>query len=140
MFEQPGCPYCHAWNVEVGSAYARTDEAKLLPLRRVELNETRPRDLIEISGVRFTPTFIVMHCGHEIDRIVGYSGSEAFWMQMVTDLKLLTSEPVCRSTRHAERNLQLFKFAPPGVELRRINALPAQISTDRAGRACIDRA
>lgn len=102
MFEQPGCPYCHAWNNEVGGGYPNTDEGKLLPLRRVELNETRPPDLTQISGVRYTPTFVVMHCGRELDRIVGYAGRDAFWMQMADDVKLVDAAPKCSVTNHPD--------------------------------------
>lgn len=79
MFEQAGCPYCALWNREVGAAYASTPEGKALPLRRVDLHARRPLDLASIEGVRFTPTFVVIHCGIEYRRITGYGGNEAFW-------------------------------------------------------------
>ena len=120
MFEQPGCPYCQAWNAEVGKTYAHTDEAKRLPLRRVELNETRPKDLTEILGVRFTPTFIVTHCGHEIDRIVGYSGSEAFWMQMDIDVKLLASKTTCRREHDTQARAEKHSLGADGTHLVRV--------------------
>lgn len=95
MFQQPGCPYCHAWDGDIGAGYANTDEAKRLPLRRIELEDPRPPDLASIAGVRYTPTFVVLHCGREIDRIVGYSGRDAFWMQMASAVRDVESAPKC---------------------------------------------
>jgi len=79
MFEQEGCPFCAAWNREVGGIYKKTDEAKLLPLRRVDIHTARPIDLRSIDGIVYTPTFVVLHCGQEVQRIVGYAGKEQFW-------------------------------------------------------------
>ena len=79
MFQLKGCPYCRAWDAEIGRSYAKTDEAKRLPLRRVDVLAARPPDLRSIAKVRYTPTFIVMHCGREFRRIEGYAGQEQFW-------------------------------------------------------------
>ena len=93
MFEQAGCPYCAQWNTEVGAAYASTPEGKELPLRRVDLHAPRPRDLQAIDGVRFTPTFVVMHCGLEYRRITGYAGNEQFWGLLDEAERSLRAEP-----------------------------------------------
>ena len=95
MFEQAGCPYCAAWDREVGHVYAQTDEAKTLPLRRVDLFATRPADLRNIGGVRFTPTFVVMHCGREFARITGYLGNEQFWGLLDNSVKSIKESPAC---------------------------------------------
>ncbi len=79
MFEARGCPYCAAWNREVAPAYARAPEAVRAPLRRVDLHGARPPDLAGISGVRFTPTFVLVEDGREIGRIEGYAGEDFFW-------------------------------------------------------------
>ncbi len=79
MFEQAYCDWCEAWDAEVGRIYARTDEGKLLPLRRVDIHEKRPADLAVIGRVRFTPTFVVMEGGREIGRIQGYPGEDSFY-------------------------------------------------------------
>lgn len=89
MFEQQGCPYCAAWNREVGTIYAKTDEGHNLPLRRVDIADPRPADLRSLKGVIATPTFVVMHCGREFDRITGYIGQDQFWGLLDTDLKAL---------------------------------------------------
>ena len=95
MFEQEGCPYCAAWNRDVGRIYPKTDEAKLLPLRRVDIHATRPADLRGIGGVRFTPTFVVMHCGREFARITGYLGDEQFWGLLDQSVKSIKESPAC---------------------------------------------
>ncbi|TAM60907.1 hypothetical protein EPN52_04090 [bacterium] len=82
MFGQQGCPYCAAWNREIGKIYDKTDEAKQVPLRRVDIHAERPADLRAVAGIHFTPTFVVMHCGREAARIVGYAGQELFWEQL----------------------------------------------------------
>ena len=79
MFQLKGCPFCRAWDTEIGRSYAKTDEAKRLPLRRVDVLAARPQDLRSIAKVRYTPTFIVTHCGREFRRIEGYGGQEQFW-------------------------------------------------------------
>jgi thioredoxin-related protein len=79
MFEAAGCPHCARWNREVAPIYPKTDEGKRAPLRRVDIAAPRPADLAAISGIVYTPTFVLMHEGREVGRIVGYGGDEAFW-------------------------------------------------------------
>lgn len=98
MFDQIGCPFCAAWEREVGKSYRKTDEGKQLPLRRVDLHAKRPSDLLGIRGVIYTPTFILMHCGHEIARITGYSGSDLFWEALDVDLAKLKASAPCKAT------------------------------------------
>lgn len=95
MFEQAGCPYCAQWNKDVGSVYAKTDEGKLLPLVRVDLHAKRSAALDHIGGVRYTPTFVVMHCGREFSRITGYLGDEQFWGLIDASLRSLKEAPKC---------------------------------------------
>lgn len=92
MFQQRGCPYCAAWNRDVGVSYAKTDEGRKLPLRRVDIADPRPEDLREIRDVVATPTFVIMHCGKEFRRITGYIGQDQFWGLMAIDLKALDDE------------------------------------------------
>lgn len=79
MFEQAGCVYCLRWEREVGSLYERTDEARTLPLRRVDIRDQKMSGITLASPVRFTPTFVVADNGREIGRITGYSNDNAFW-------------------------------------------------------------
>lgn len=79
MLEQVGCSWCIKWDKEIGSIYPKTVEAKIAPLRKVDINEPWPRDLGNISIDRFTPTFVVVDNGKEIGRMRGYAGDEFFW-------------------------------------------------------------
>lgn len=95
MFEQAGCPYCAQWDREVGNVYGKTDEAKSLSLRRVDLHAVRPADLRAIGAVRFTPTFVVLHCGKEAARITGYLGDEQFWGLLDAAIRTIKETPKC---------------------------------------------
>ena len=79
MFEAAGCPYCARWNREIAPIYPKTDEGRRAPLRRVDIAAPRPADLAAITGIVYTPTFVLMDGGREIGRIVGYGGDEIFW-------------------------------------------------------------
>lgn len=78
MFEQPGCSWCRRFDAEIGPIYAKTDEGRQAPLRRVALGgDTAPLALA--APVRFTPTFVLVDDGREIGRITGYMSEDAFW-------------------------------------------------------------
>ncbi|MCW8837033.1 MAG: transcriptional regulator [Rhodospirillales bacterium] len=79
MFESDTCEWCDAWHREIGVVYHKTKEGKLLELRRIDVNESRPNDLRDIKGIVFTPTFVVFDGKNEIGRIVGYPGESFFW-------------------------------------------------------------
>lgn len=91
MLEQPGCPWCARFNAEIAPAYARTDEGRRAPLRRVDITRDWPEDLAAVSPERFTPTFILVEDGRELGRIRGYPGDEFFWY-LLNDL-LARMEP-----------------------------------------------
>lgn len=79
MFERDGCVWCARWNREIAPVYDRTDEAKVLPLRRVNMDRDKEPGVQLASPVRFTPTFLIVDDGHEIGRITGYMNDESFW-------------------------------------------------------------
>lgn len=79
MFEQPGCSYCLRWDREVGALYGRTNEARTLPLRRLDIASQKQSGIALDAPVRFTPTFVVVEGGREVGRITGYSNDETFW-------------------------------------------------------------
>ncbi|MBD1544982.1 transcriptional regulator [Roseibium aggregatum] len=79
MIEEPGCPWCRAWNEQIGVAYPKTEEGRRAPLRRVDLTEPWPEDLKDIRPERVTPTFILVDAGKEIARLRGYPGENFFW-------------------------------------------------------------
>jgi len=79
MFESRSCVYCLRWERAVGAIYDKTDEAKTLPLRRIDINTQTARDVTLKSPVHYTPTFVVVDNGREIGRIEGFASDEQFW-------------------------------------------------------------
>ena len=79
LFEAPECPYCAAWEHEVGTVYARTEEGHAAPLRRLPLHGTPPPSLQLAAEVRYSPTFVLVRDGRELGRITGYPGEAHFW-------------------------------------------------------------
>jgi Thioredoxin-like domain len=79
MFEQGGCVWCARWNHDVAPVYGKTAEAKILPLRRVDIGQQAAAGVTLAAPVRYTPTFVVVDNGREVGRITGYINDEAFW-------------------------------------------------------------
>lgn len=82
MFETLGCPWCMAWDAEVGVIYHKTAEGRTAPLRRVDIGDPRPPELAALPDIMYTPTFVLMDDGREVGRIVGYPGEDLFWGQL----------------------------------------------------------
>lgn len=82
MMEQSGCPWCAAFDREIGTIYGKTDDGLRAPLRRVDIHQPLPSDLAFMHMERFTPVFVLVDKGHEIGRIRGYGGREMFWTQL----------------------------------------------------------
>ena len=76
---EDGCPWCDVWTEEVGIIYHKTEVGKSVPLRTFNFDEYNFRRPILHKAVSFTPTFILVDKGHEIGRIVGFSGEYQFW-------------------------------------------------------------
>lgn len=79
MFTRNGCPYCIKFESEVGRVYSQTDEGRIAPLRRVDVERPTPVDLRAIPNDRMTPTFVLMDKGREVGRIRGYAGQDFFY-------------------------------------------------------------
>lgn len=79
MIDDPGCIYCARWRAEVGPGYVRSAEGRFAPLAVVRRGEGVARRL---TGIRYTPTFVLVEAESEIGRIVGYGGEHAFWSQL----------------------------------------------------------
>lgn len=79
MVEQPGCVYCAAWDREIAPIYPRTVEGRAAPLRRQQLREALPPDMVFDRPAVFTPTFVLLEDGVERGRIEGYPGPDFFW-------------------------------------------------------------
>jgi hypothetical protein len=79
MFRRAGCPWCAAWDREIGPIYAKTDAGRRAPVRFVDLARANDRKFALASPVRFTPTFVLVDRDREIGRIEGYPGEDFFW-------------------------------------------------------------
>jgi len=79
MFEQESCEWCEVWDQKISGVYPKTREGKAAPLRRVDIFDVRPKDLVNIKAPRFTPTFVLFDNGQEVGRIRGYPGEDFFW-------------------------------------------------------------
>ncbi len=104
MFETDDCPWCRAWDREVGVVYAKTEAGRRAPLRRVALHGPRPPDLVQVEGIVFTPTFVLLDDGREIGRILGYPGENHFWGLLDAMLEDLPAAP--RSGLFGEQGAQ----------------------------------
>jgi hypothetical protein len=79
MFSRVGCEYCAQFDREIAPIYAKSDEGKVAPLRRVDINTPIPPDLGSVTVERITPVFVLVDQGREIGRIRGYPGEDNFW-------------------------------------------------------------
>lgn len=79
MFEQEGCPWCRRWDEDIGKIYEKTEEARLMPLRRIRIYDPSQGNIVLQRPVRYTPTFVVVDRGREVGRITGYIDDAAFW-------------------------------------------------------------
>ncbi len=79
MIDQEGCIYCERWEAQVGDAYDKTAEGRTAPLRRHDIHDALPEDVTLARPAVFTPTFVLLRDGQELDRIEGYPGEDFFW-------------------------------------------------------------
>ena len=73
------CPFCQAWEHDVGTVYDKSPYAPSLPLTRVEMGSAMPEGVSLQAPVVGTPTFLIIQDGREIDRQRGYDDAEMFW-------------------------------------------------------------
>ncbi len=79
MVEEHGCPWCERWNADVGDIYYLTDEGLAAPLWRHDISDDLPEGVVLSNSPQFTPTFILLVDGIEVNRIEGYPGEGFFW-------------------------------------------------------------
>ncbi|MEM7178556.1 MAG: thioredoxin family protein [Pseudomonadota bacterium] len=79
IVEADWCSWCRIWDKEIGVVYDQSPQAKLAPLRRIDIGDPLPDDLLFDSNPRVTPTFILFKNNREIARYEGYGGRQAFW-------------------------------------------------------------
>ena len=83
MFEQPGCPFCRAFDTQIAPDYPRSAAGKVAPLRRVNIYDDRQGGIPGLTPAYFTPTFVVVDDGgHEVGRLEGYPGQRYFYPEI----------------------------------------------------------
>ena len=78
MYRRDGCPYCAAWDREVGPGYNNSNFGKVAPVRMVDVHGARPQVALK-SPIIYTPTFVLVDEAREIGRIEGYSNNDFFY-------------------------------------------------------------
>ncbi len=73
------CPFCKAWERDVGHIYDNTPYGRKAKLRRVDLQDAPSVLPAGSANVFGTPTFLIVKNNHEIGRIEGYRSSEMFF-------------------------------------------------------------
>ena len=79
MVDAIDCAYCRKWDREVSQGFAKSAEGRTAPLTRIRKGDAR---LAGITGLAYTPTFILVVNGREAGRIVGYAGADFFWGEL----------------------------------------------------------
>jgi hypothetical protein len=79
MLRRAGCPWCIAWDREIGPIYAKTDLGRRVAIRFIDLDHGDTSKFRLASPVHFTPTFVLVEEDREIGRIEGYPGEDFFW-------------------------------------------------------------
>jgi hypothetical protein len=78
MYRRQGCPWCLAWDRDVGPIYGKTDVGQRAPLRKVDLDRERAKIALK-TPIIYTPTFVLVEQDREVGRIEGYPGEDNFW-------------------------------------------------------------
>lgn len=84
MVTSDHCPFCRAWERDVGKVYDKSPYAPDLPLTRIQMGATMPDGIVLDTPVVGTPTFVILRDGAEIDRQLGYENAEMFWWWLST--------------------------------------------------------
>jgi hypothetical protein len=79
MFRTAGCPWCAAWDRQIGPAYPNTEFGRRAPVRFVDLDRREDPGAALRVPVRYSPTFVLVEAGREVGRIEGYPGEDFFW-------------------------------------------------------------
>ena len=79
MVTSDHCPFCKAWERDVGFIYSNTPYAQKARLRRVDIADVAST-LPELPTIVFgTPTFLILENNMEVGRIEGYQSSDLFF-------------------------------------------------------------
>ncbi len=105
MFEQPGCPFCRAFDQEIAPDYPRSAAGKIAPLRRADIFDDRRGGIPGLTPAYFTPTFVVVDdAGQEVGRLEGYPGRKYFYPEIEAIIEKLTRGKDAQAPDTAGRN------------------------------------
>lgn len=79
MYRRAGCPWCRAWDREIGGIYAQSDIGRAVPIVMIDMDRGEEAPIALARPVRFTPTFVLGDGTAERARIEGYPGEDFFW-------------------------------------------------------------
>ena len=87
------CGPCILFDREIRPIYSKTEEGRMAPLRQVAFGAPPPAPYAFIGQAKVAPTFVLVHEGHEVGRIEGYSSDELFWMSLASLMQKLPESP-----------------------------------------------
>ena len=91
------CGACAQFDREVGAIYHKTEESARLPLLRISLEawQDDQHDHLDCvaTPVSSTPTFVQIQDCQEIDRVMGYSDEDLFWLALRRMVNRLAPAP-----------------------------------------------
>ena len=76
------CPFCAAWERDVGQLYDKTPYGVAAPLRRIDFADVAQQMPFLKPKIVGTPNFVILEANQEIGRIQGYSDAEMFYWQL----------------------------------------------------------
>lgn len=98
MFDDEGCPYCELWKHQIGPIYPKTTESEIAPLMIIDIDDPLPEGVSINSTAVYTPTFVLVHDGQEVDRLLGHPGEDFFWFLLNRMLSKLPGQETEGST------------------------------------------
>ena len=98
MFDGKWCGRCKQFLAEVAPVYHTTPPGKAMPLRVVDLQQTKPWFKIA-APIDGTPTFVLVDNGAERGRITGYTTREVFIQQAYALMGNIQGTPRARPPR-----------------------------------------
>ncbi len=84
MFSTDRCGFCRDFHKEVTPTYHKSEYAKHLPLKVIDIDQPPPRwiqkafDEFRLSPIEQTPTFVIWD-DKEVARLIGYVGKHKFY-------------------------------------------------------------
>ncbi len=78
VIEVPGCFYCRLFRRDVHPAYEASLRAREVPMRFLDLDAAKARQLAFDRPIDTLPTVVLFRNGREVSRIPGYMAPDNF--------------------------------------------------------------